>query len=180
MKLSRLLFFAAFALAAGALSFTAQADEYGVEYPQLLESIRKAQSHCSDSNGCELLGIESKVLFSSHASEKFLSETQMARLKEIAFDQSQIWADTILEGDYESDGQTRLDLVVGLFHGETLIGYRITYSERGWYIGDCSYDYEDKASLKGCQEGRIKESSFVSPAMTAWMRDEHDYAEFYD
>lgn len=83
-------------------------------------------------------------------------------LMRVASEQAQIWADTILEGDFVADGKTRLDEVQGLYKHKTLIGYKITYSERAWDTAYCSYDGIHEETLRGCAEGRIVESSYVS------------------
>lgn len=83
-------------------------------------------------------------------------------LMRVAWEQAQIWADTILEGDFVADGKTRLDEVQALYKYKTLIGYKITYSERAWDTSNCSYDGLHDETLRGCTEGRITESSYVS------------------
>jgi hypothetical protein len=83
-------------------------------------------------------------------------------LMRVAYEQAQIWGDTILEGDFVADGKTRLDEVQALYKNKTLIGYKITYSERAWFTADCSYDGIHKETLRGCTEGRILEASYVS------------------
>lgn len=83
-------------------------------------------------------------------------------LMQIAYQQAQVWADTILEGDFVADGKTRLDEVQALYKNKKLIGYKITYSERAWDTAYCNYDGLHEDTLRGCTEGRIVESSFVS------------------
>ena len=84
-------------------------------------------------------------------------------LMRVAYEQAQIWADTILEGDFVADGKTRLDEVQALYKNKTLIGYKITYSERAWDTAYCSYDGIHNETLRGCTEGRIVEASYVTP-----------------
>ncbi len=103
-------------------------------------------------------------------------------LTSVAFQQAQIWADTILGGDYHAAGQTRLDQVDALYNGEILIGYRIMYSEKAWDLSQCSY-YETPVEkrdqvLVNCSEGRILEASFVSPSFETFIRDSNQFAEF--
>ncbi len=83
-------------------------------------------------------------------------------LLQVAYQQAQVWADTILEGDFFADGKTRLDEVQALYKNRDLMGYKITYSERAWDTANCAYDGINDETLKGCDEGRIRESSFVS------------------
>lgn len=98
-------------------------------------------------------------------------------MKKVANDQAEAWGDTILEGDYYSSGRTRLDSVSAYYKGKTLVGYKITYSEKAWFVGDCKYD-GSRESLKGCKEGRIVEVSYVSPDFLTYFSDEERYAEF--
>lgn len=103
-----------------------------------------------------------------------------ANLKFVATAQAQVWADTILEGDYYSDGQTRLDSVSALYKNNEFIGYKIVYSERAWFTGECEFDGEDESALQQCREGRIHESTYVSPDFRTFFRDEDDLADFAD
>ena len=103
-----------------------------------------------------------------------------ATLQKVSDNQAQIWGDTILEGDYHSDGQTQLDAVVDLYENNKLIGYKITYSEKAWYTGDCDFDEEDESTLKECTPGRIQESTYVSPDFKTYFRDEDDFADFQE
>jgi len=103
-----------------------------------------------------------------------------ATLKTVATSQAQIWADTILEGDFYAEGNTRLDSVIGLFRNNEFIGYKIVYSERAWYTGECSFDGQNEADLIDCKEGRIHESTFVSPDFKTFFRDEDGLADFVE
>lgn len=107
---------------------------------------------------------------------KLAPEVRQA-LKTIAVDQAQIWGDTILEGDYYSAGRTRLDEVLAFYKGERLVGYKITYSEKAWYVGDCNFN-GTRESLKDCSSGRIIEGSYVSADHRTFFSDEERYAEF--
>lgn len=99
-------------------------------------------------------------------------------LKAVAFNQAQIWGDTILEGDYVSAGETQLDRVLVLYKNDEVIGYKITYSEQAWFTGECEYDANDESTLNKCTPGRIRESSFVSPDFRTYFRDEDHFADF--
>jgi hypothetical protein len=98
-------------------------------------------------------------------------------IKKIAVEQAQAWGDSILEGDYHAGGRTRLDTVVAYYKGKTLVGYKIQYSEKAWYVGSCKFD-GTRASLKDCKEGRIVEGSYVSPDQLTYFSDEERHAEF--
>ena len=112
----------------------------------------------------------------------FLEKEMYKTLTSVAFEQAQVWADTILEGDFHAAGQTRLDQVDALYEGDILIGYRITYSEKAWDLSQCNYyqtpvEHRDQV-LQSCSEGRILEASFVSPGFTTFIRDSNQFAEF--
>ncbi|HVK60921.1 MAG TPA: hypothetical protein VM432_05195 [Bdellovibrionales bacterium] len=100
------------------------------------------------------------------------------RFQEISESQAMIWADTILEGDYHADRKVVITSIQGIFRSKQLVAYRLTYSSKAWYTGDCDYDGEDQSTLSGCTEGNISESTFVSPTLKTWMRDDNAYAEF--
>lgn len=144
------------------------------EFYNLIETYRK-----SCEGGCHA-PFNKKTTFdiAEPASSEIPADVQ-ARLLQVATDQAQVWGDTILEGDYHSDGETRLDKVSSLYENGQLIGYQITYSEGAWYTGECDFD-GNESSLQGCAPGRIKESSFVSPNFTDFFRDDDDYADFVE
>lgn len=106
-----------------------------------------------------------------------LTADQTATLKKVAWEQAQIWGDTILEGDVTAAGRTRLDMVVAYYKDNTLAGYKIQYSEKAWDTSTCNYDGTQK-SLKDCKEGRIQEMSYVSPDMQTYFSDEDKHADF--
>ena len=99
-------------------------------------------------------------------------------MQEIAFEQAQIWADTILEGDYVADGKTRIDRIFRLYKNNQFLAYMLTYSEKAWDTGTCAYDGLHVSTLQGCTEGRIVETSFVSPDFKEFFYNEKTYAKF--
>jgi hypothetical protein len=107
-----------------------------------------------------------------------LDNPVIKRLKAIAVDQAQIWADTILEGDYATDYKTRLDKAVAVFEGPVLVAYYITYSEGAWDTATCKYDGINDSTLSGCKAGRIVESVYLSPDFSDYHFVEDDYAHF--
>lgn len=80
-----------------------------------------------------------------------------------AVEQSQIWADTILEGDYEVAGQLRLDEIRMITRAGTVVGYQIVYSD-------------DARSPWG--RGRIRETSWVHTNLQSAMVEEDQHATF--
>lgn len=120
----------------------------------------------------------SKRLSYSFSSQQPIDPELKKILERISFNQAQIWGDTILEGDYAAEGNTRLDKIVQLFRNDELIGYLITYSERAWNTSDCQYDGIHDSTLAGCVEGRIYESSYVSIDFKEYFYDSKTMAVF--
>ncbi len=139
----------------------------------LIETYRQACAHgCTDP-------FKNEDAFNSEApGQSRLASDVETTLKYVATSQAQVWADTILEGDYYAAGNTRLDSVVAIYKNNEFIGYKITYSERAWFTGDCDFNGIDEATLTNCQEGRIHESTFVSPDFKTFFRDEDALADF--
>ena len=107
-----------------------------------------------------------------------VSEEQHQQFRQLAVQQASIWSDTILEGDFEAAGDTRLDRVQGVYLGGKLLAYRLTFSETAWSTSQCNYNPSDKSTLESCAPGRIVESMFVSPDLKAFERDEGNFAHF--
>ena len=135
------------------------------------ESTRTSTVTCHDQNACKAQGLELVSLYDAGNASSAAPEVvaALSRLTAIAQDQATIWADTILEGAFEAEGNTALDRVEGILRGGRLVSYRITYSERAWTIGD------DGARER---EGRIEEASFVSKSLRSWLRDDQSLATF--
>jgi hypothetical protein len=108
-----------------------------------------------------------------------LSRSQLRILDRVAKEQAKIWADTILEGDYVSDGNTVLEKVVGIYRNNTLVAYKISYAERGWDISSCGYEQKNPGTRENCPEGIIRETSFVSTNFENYVRNHDDIADFY-
>lgn len=120
------------------------------------------------------------VLYSLDEGTLQLTTPEIDKLQAIAQDLAGIWVDTILEGDYHTAGPTVLEEITAVYKAGQLIGYKIQYAEHAWYTGNCSFDGEDEKSLAGCQEGTIRESSFVSADFTDFTRNLNDLADFYE
>lgn len=151
------------------------ADQMGPEGDKFYEEAAHYEHACQTSPCSSVYSHE--VVYHQRNKISKLSPEVRASLKEIAVDQSQIWGDTILEGDYVSSGRVRLDEVLAFYNGQKLIGYKIKYSEKAWYVGDCNYNGK-RESLKDCQEGRIVEGSYVSADHLTFFSDEERYAQF--
>ncbi len=96
------------------------------------------------------------------------------RLTTIVEDQAQIWGDTILEGDYYAEEAVKLDSIELVRANDIFLGYRVTYSSVAFETADC----RPEDDMQSCTKGRIVESSFVSPNLNSWIRDERAMAEF--
>jgi hypothetical protein len=113
-----------------------------------------------------------------HSEQQPIDMDLKKALTRIAKSQAQVWADTILEGDYVAEGYTRLDRVEEMYKHNILIGYLIKYSEKAWDTSDCSYDGIRDSTLVGCVGGRIVESSYVSVDLKHYFYDVKTGAQF--
>lgn len=111
-----------------------------------------------------------------------LQSKLLQKLQERAEYESNIWGDTILEGDYElSRDPIALNSVSAIYNSRgTFVAYRITYSARAWDVADCEFDssrlseaaaQEYGEIFKDCTEGIIVGNSFVSPGLKRSERD---------
>lgn len=154
---------------------SAGADEMGPNGDKFYEEAARFETACVQ-DSCAA-PYTRKVIYSQNPQPASTSGDVTQRLTEVAFDQAQIWGDTILEGDYHSEGKTRLDEVVAFYKDNKVVGYKIQYSEKAWYTGECNFDGSND-SLQTCQEGRIIEGSYVSADTLTYFSDEERYAEF--
>jgi hypothetical protein len=173
-----LLFLMGFPLLVLSLIFSpglASANEKGADNSHFISTIRSFRQHCSRAK-CESPYSVRKI---QSLSEGLFPDKELYRqLSEVALDQTQIWDDTILEGDYYASGQTHVDQILALYENSELIGYYMTYSERAWDTSQCHFDPKKNESLKFCPVGQISESSYVSPALSSFFVDEDQFAEF--
>jgi hypothetical protein len=161
---------------ASLLSSAAHADTMGPGGDKFYEQVAHFENACRDLV-CKL-PYSNKILYFQEKSYDKLDVDTKARLRAIASDQTTYWDDTILEGDYVATGRTRLDHVLAFYKDDKLIGYKITYSKKAWFTGECQYDGRNRETLKGCKEGRIAEGSYVSADTLTYFSDEERYAEF--
>lgn len=90
------------------------------------------------------------------------------QLRQFAISQAEIWGDTVLEGDVAAVGDIELVSAEVLRAKGELLGYRITYAQRGWDTSTCdlsnatSEDYQKPETFAHCAEGRIIESAYVT------------------
>lgn len=159
----------------GLFSQNALADKMGPSGDKFYEEAARFENACSN-DPCKAPYAKATI-YKQRTGLNKLSAQVRTLLKQVAVHQAQIWGDTILEGDYYANGRTRLDEVVGFYKNGQIVGYKIQYSEKAWYTGDCQFNGK-KESLVGCQEGRIVEGSYVSPDTETFFSDEERYAEF--
>ncbi len=106
--------------------------------------------------------------------------------------ESQIWYDTILEGDYvlQSD-VVALTGVSAIYNADSgaFVAYRINYSKPAWDHSMCDVDWDqfhDAAEeernelMKDCTPGFIVGSSFVSPNLRQSERDFNAIEDFVE
>ena len=158
------------------LTTSAFADNSGENSKAFEDRIVSYQKYCE--GGCKNPFSEKAAFEFAEADQSKLAKVTRDTLEKVAFDQAQIWGDTILEGDYVAEGKTQLDRVFAIYENGQFLGYKIRYSEQAWYVGECDYNQDDRSTLKDCTEGRIHESSFVSPDFSTYFRDESDLADF--
>lgn len=157
------------------VSSFALADKMGTDGDKFYEEAAHFTNACAE-EPCKA-PYNSAVLYNQKSKLNKLEAQVRADLKSIAVEQAQVWGDTILEGDYAAAGNTRLDLVTGYYKNNVLVGYKIQYSEKAWFTGECHYT-GTRESLKGCKEGRIQETSYVSEDRGTYFTDESRQADF--
>ncbi|MGE3759301.1 MAG: hypothetical protein AB7H97_16165, partial [Pseudobdellovibrionaceae bacterium] len=93
---------------------------------------------------------------------------QFEVFSEIAFELAQLWADTILEGPYQAEGDTELLRIVEIQkEGKTVI-YRITYTESAYNAESCA---DSQAPSKmSCVSGKIIETSYLDKTLRVHTR----------
>lgn len=113
------------------------------------------------------------------AKNSFTAE-QIAVLTDYAEKESNIWGDTILEGDYlASQDAVTLSSFEKVFEGSKLVAYRIQFFVKSWDTGSCDVDYDaldqENANmdeiLKECTLGKIIGTFYVTPRFKSPTRD---------
>lgn len=152
------------------------ADNYFVGSRQFMELMENYKQSCNEV--CQK-PFHQIVLY-KHGKENLvlLSKSELKAFKKIANNQAYIWIDTILEDNYHADGDTKIEEIVGVFRSGDLVGYKVRYFEKAWYIGGCRYD-GDVSTLSRCLPGVIKETSFVSTDFKTYVRNNDEIATFY-
>lgn len=132
------------------------------------------QAHCN-TQYCDA-GYGQKVVFDIKTPEKVALDLKTkAALEARVYEQAQVWGDTILEGDYVADGETKIARVEALYRGEYLAGYRVVYFEKAWWVGECDHDVKNLAQ---CLPGYIEEAAFITNDLKVITVDEAETALF--
>lgn len=160
-----------------AVTFTAFAEDTKKIDQSFRAEIAKLSDLCTSKTCKEPYA---KQLTFHHKRKKNIEIGLKILMERIAFSQAQLWGDTILEGDYVADGKTRLDQVTVLYKNNKLIGYLVRYSEKAWDTSSigCAYDGIHDETLAGCAQGRIIESTYVSPDSKDYFNNEKTWAVF--
>lgn len=156
-------------------SSLALADKMGPNGDKFYEAAAKFENACSQET-CKA-PYTSLLVYNQATRLNKLTALITADIRKIAVEQAHAWGDATLDGEYQAAGRTRLDQVVAYYKGKNLVGYKIQYSEKAWYVGDCNFD-GSLESLKSCKQGRVVEGSYVSPDLLTYFSDEERHAEF--
>lgn len=118
-----------------------------------------------------------KVVYNQRTRYDKLDQRIKVILRQVAIQQATLWGDSLLNEGFYSIKRTRLDHVLAFYKNDTLIGYKIRYSEKAWDVRDCGFNGR-RDSLVSCPQGRIVEGSYVSADALTYFSDEERYAEF--
>lgn len=110
--------------------------------------------------------VELQELFAKKMLTPFQWEKIQPKVAKVAQEKSDIWGDTILEGDYVQLEDAILDLksVQGILVKGKLVGFSAFVTAVSAYSGEC-YDDEDEAKFEACLQnfkGEISEKFIVN------------------
>lgn len=163
------------------LALSQYASRMPTNYQSLDKIIQEHRSKCSGVAGEGSVCGDSwshQDLFSKKNGSNKISPNIIETFQRLAFDQAQIWGDTILEGDYVSSGDTSLESIFAIRNQSSIVAYYITYSEKAWFVGDCEYDEDHLDTLNECTMGVISEGAYVSADLKTIMTDSDHFADF--
>jgi len=136
--------------------------------------------------------LESKQYTSTEVEISKLTAQENKALLEAANDESNIWGDTILEGDYILDSQSKIELVTVeklVSNASEFLGYRIVYQHGAYETGSCEVDWEaadenpeafQEQLNNDCTRGHIVAGAYVTPDFKEHFRDEDAIEDFSD
>lgn len=110
------------------------------------------------------------------------TESLFKKLDKNSEDLARVWADTILEGDYEAFGSTQADKVTEISQNGKLVAYHVEYFEPAIDTGGngCKLDDDGVWSHYGlCRVGRIYEGGYVSADLSETAADDTQLATFF-
>jgi hypothetical protein len=136
--------------------------------------------------------LESKQYQSTEVEISKLSAKENTALLEAATDESGIWGDTILEGDYILDSQSKIELLSVeklVSNTSEFLGYRIMYQHGAYETGSCEVDWDaadenpeafEEQLNNDCTRGHIIAGAYVTPDFKDHFRDEDAIEDFSD
>lgn len=151
-----------------AMARTAKADTVGVDFREFKASVDSFRAACAKHATCVTEVFDVRKLYDGVSKDPSINPV-FRQLHSIAGSQIQIWADTILEDEFVTEGRLRLDHVLGIYQDGQLIAYRLIYSQKAWRV--------DGHGMKE-EEGRITEATYASPTLESWIRDDDAFARF--
>lgn len=128
-----------------------------------------------------LNGRTSEIELKEAFAKKLLTQSQwrdiLSKMEEVAQEKSNIWGDTILEGDYSQLEDAKLDLnsIQAITFKGKLIGFSAYVTALGAYSGEC-YDHEDEEKFEACLQdykGEIFEKFIVN-------KNGYEVKEYFD
>lgn len=134
-------------------------------------------SYLQKHRGLQISSVEGREILNWDRNLFAIDESLHEQLLSIAQSQSEIWGDTILEGDVAALGDIELIGVEELWSDQDIEGYRITYAQRGWDTSTCdlsragSDDYQNPETFAQCAEGKIIESAYVTGDLSTYFAD---------
>ena len=113
------------------------------------------------------------------------------RLQDIAMKESDVWVDTILEGDFQLGNEDlSVDMFEALVDGRgAAVAFRMKISQHAFFTGECLTNVEypefmnnqeriDYLYQNECSDGRISSYILVSTDFKNHERDPNNYEEF--
>lgn len=136
--------------------------------------------------------LESKQYKITELEPGSLTSQQVSKLLNAANEETEIWADTILEGNYVLATGSKVELVgveKVLSPSAEFLAYRIVFQQAAYDLNNCDVDWDladrdpkafDAAIAENCGYGHIVGAAFVSPDFKYHFRDYNAIEEFQD
>ena len=116
-----------------------------------------------------------------------LSPKQLAGLMKAAREESDIWYDTILEGDFVLHSEADIEVAaLTKYHSASgeFVAYHATIQHAAYDTGRCDIDWDvdqetmDRLMKENCTAGYISSGIFISPDFKFHFRDENAIEDF--